>query len=129
MSVRIKPRLGRKRVPRPLPGARLRRTGCRRIDPGSAPLTSVLADEDYLTRSMMEPRSQIVSGFAPLMPVYQGVLPQPEAAAIVEFIKSLRFASREPPVLPSLSAYPLCLVPNRGSSVHSCIEMPGGFAI
>jgi cytochrome c oxidase subunit 2 len=61
--------------------------------------TRVLADEDYLTRSMMEPRSQIVSGFSALMPVYQGVLPQPEAAAIVEFIKSLRFASQEPPVL------------------------------
>ena len=29
----------------------------------------------------------------------------------------------------SVSTYPLCLVPNRGSSVHSCIEMPGGFAI
>jgi len=33
---------------------------------------------------------KIVAGFQPLMPNYQGKLTGPEAAAIVEFIKSLR---------------------------------------
>ncbi len=66
------------------------------------PLTGghvVRADEDYLTRSMMDPLADVVAGYAPVMPVYQGVLPEPEVAAIVEFIKSLRFDVTSPEVL------------------------------
>ena len=33
---------------------------------------------------------KVVAGYQPLMPNYQGKLSGPEAAAIVEFIKSLR---------------------------------------
>jgi len=50
----------------------------------------VIADEAYLTESMMEPTVKVVAGYQPLMPNYQGKLTGPEAAAIVEFIKSLR---------------------------------------
>jgi len=50
----------------------------------------VVADEAYLTRSMMEPSADIVAGFKPVMPTFFGLLPQPEAAALVEYIKSLR---------------------------------------
>jgi cytochrome c oxidase subunit 2 len=57
---------------------------------------TVVADEDYLTRSMMEPLADLVNGYPPVMPMYQGVLAQPDAAAIVEFIKTLRFDRREP---------------------------------
>ena len=52
----------------------------------------VLADEEYLTRSMMEPNADVVAGFHTLMPSYFGILPQPEVAALVEYIKSLRDA-------------------------------------
>jgi cytochrome c oxidase subunit 2 len=48
------------------------------------------ADEAYLTESMMDPRAKIVAGFAPVMPTFQGRLDGPSAAAIVEYIKSLR---------------------------------------
>lgn len=51
---------------------------------------TVLADESYLTRSMMDPRADVVAGFQPVMPTFQGRIPAPEVAAIVEFIKSLR---------------------------------------
>ncbi len=51
---------------------------------------TVLADEGYLTESMMDPRAKIVAGYQPVMPTYQGKIPAPEVAAIVEFIKSLR---------------------------------------
>lgn len=51
---------------------------------------TVLVDEAYLTRSMMDPRADIVLGYQPVMPTFQGRLPPPEVAAIVEFIKSLR---------------------------------------
>lgn len=51
---------------------------------------SVAVDESYLTRSMMDPRAEVVAGFQPVMPTFQGRIPAPEVAAIVEFIKSLR---------------------------------------
>ena len=41
---------------------------------------------------MMDPRAKIVKGFKPVMPTYQGRLAAPDAAALVEFIKSLRNA-------------------------------------
>jgi cytochrome c oxidase subunit 2 len=50
----------------------------------------VVADEGYLTESMMDPRARIVAGYEPVMPTFQGRVPAPEIAAIVEFIKSLR---------------------------------------
>lgn len=50
----------------------------------------VIADEAYLTNSMIDPRGQIVRGYKPVMPTYKGKLAAPEAAALVEFIKSLR---------------------------------------
>ena len=39
---------------------------------------------------MIDPRGKIVKGFKPVMPTYKGRLAAPEAAALVEFIKSLR---------------------------------------
>jgi cytochrome c oxidase subunit II len=51
---------------------------------------SVVADEGYLTKSMMDPAADLVAGYQNVMPTYLGKLPPPEAAAIVEYIKSLR---------------------------------------
>jgi cytochrome c oxidase subunit II len=52
--------------------------------------STVIADEGYLTDSMIDPRAKIVKGFKPVMPTYKGRLTAPDAAALVEFIKSLR---------------------------------------
>lgn len=52
--------------------------------------TKVVADEAYLTRSMMDPMVQLVQGYPPLMPSYQGLLQSGEAAAITEYIKTLK---------------------------------------
>jgi cytochrome c oxidase subunit II len=51
---------------------------------------TVVADEGYLTKSMMDPAADIVAGFQNVMPTYQGKLTPPEVGAIVEYIKSLR---------------------------------------
>jgi cytochrome c oxidase subunit 2 len=51
---------------------------------------TVLADEAYLTKSMMDPAAQIVAGYQNVMPTYQGKLSPPEVAAVVEYIKSLK---------------------------------------
>ena len=55
----------------------------------------MIADEAYLTDSMIDPRGKVVKGFKPVMPTYKGRLAAPEAAALVEFIKSLRSPSLE----------------------------------
>ena len=51
---------------------------------------TVVADEAYLTDSMIDPRAKVVKGFKPIMPTYKGRLAAPDAAALVEFIKALR---------------------------------------
>ena len=48
------------------------------------------ADEAYLTRSMMDPAVEIVDGYQPVMPSYEGKLTAPETSALVEYIKSLQ---------------------------------------
>lgn len=55
----------------------------------------VVADEGYLTDSMIDPRAKIVKGYKPVMPTYRGKLSAPDAAALVEFIKSLRSPNLE----------------------------------
>jgi cytochrome c oxidase subunit II len=51
---------------------------------------TIVADEGYLTESMMEPYTKMVKGYAQVMPSYRGKLTPPETAALVEYIKSLR---------------------------------------
>ena len=51
---------------------------------------TVVADEAYLTESMMDPAAKLVAGYQNVMPTFQGRIPGPEIAAIVEFIKTLR---------------------------------------
>jgi cytochrome c oxidase subunit 2 len=56
---------------------------------------TVIADEGYLTESMIDPRAKIVKGYKPVMPTFRGKLAAPDAAALVEFIKSLRSSHLE----------------------------------
>ncbi|HSP79883.1 MAG TPA: cytochrome c oxidase subunit II [Myxococcaceae bacterium] len=50
----------------------------------------VVADEAYLTESMMHPGRKVVAGFQPVMPSYLGQLEAAEVAGLLEYIKSLR---------------------------------------
>jgi cytochrome c oxidase subunit 2 len=73
---------------------------------------TVLADEDYLTDSMMDPAKVIHAGFPSVMPSYQGILPQPETAAIVELIRSLRdVRAAAPSAAPDVPVAPSTVVP------------------
>lgn len=68
---------------------------------------AVLADEAYLTESMMDPLAKVVAGYAPVMPGYHGRLSAEDSGALVEFIKSLRptrpgvTAAEEPVYVPT----------------------------
>jgi cytochrome c oxidase subunit 2 len=68
--------------------------------------TAVIADEAYLTESMMDPLFRLHRGFPPVMPTYQGALPAPDVASIVELIKSLRDIREVQRALPSLGPVP-----------------------
>lgn len=73
--------------------------------------STVVADEAYLTRSMMDPMVQIVDGFKPVMPTYRGILAQPEVAALLELMKVLerrpyRPSIELPKVIPETQGQP-----------------------
>ncbi|MCP4898021.1 MAG: cytochrome c oxidase subunit II [bacterium] len=50
---------------------------------------SIVVDENYLRRSLLEPAVDVVAGYEPVMPTYQGRLKDGEINAIIEYIKSL----------------------------------------
>lgn len=51
---------------------------------------SLTVDDAYLKESMLNPSAKIVTGFAPVMPTFQGVLSEREVAALIEYIKTLK---------------------------------------
>jgi cytochrome c oxidase subunit 2 len=61
---------------------------------------TVVADEAYLTESMMDPLAKIRRGYTPVMPSYLGRLQPAEVSAIVQLIKSLRSLPGEIPRQP-----------------------------
>jgi cytochrome c oxidase subunit 2 len=51
---------------------------------------SAVADENYLREAMLDPASQVVQGFAPSMPTYQGKLSDKDIDGLIEYIKTLK---------------------------------------
>lgn len=47
-------------------------------------------DENYLRKSLLEPQADIVAGFDPVMPTYQGLLKDKQIDALIAYIKSLK---------------------------------------
>ena len=58
--------------------------------------SELIADEGYITESMMDPNKRQVQGYQLVMPSFQGILMPLETAAIVEFIKSLPVPETRP---------------------------------
>ncbi len=50
----------------------------------------VLADEEYLRKSMLDPNADVVDGFPPIMPSQKGKLTGDEIQQIIEYVKSLK---------------------------------------
>jgi cytochrome c oxidase subunit 2 len=48
---------------------------------------TVMADENYVRESMLQPQAKIVAGFGPIMPTFQGMLREREIQALIAFIK------------------------------------------
>jgi cytochrome c oxidase subunit II len=49
----------------------------------------VVADDRYLRDSILMPQSQIVAGYDPVMPSYEGQISEPDLLQILAYIKSL----------------------------------------
>lgn len=49
----------------------------------------VVADENYIRESIMDPQAKIAAGFDPVMPTYKGRLKDAEITAIIEYVKTL----------------------------------------
>ncbi|PJZ40980.1 cytochrome c oxidase subunit II [Leptospira kmetyi] len=48
------------------------------------------ADENYIRKSILQPTAQVVKGYPPAMPSYQGQLSDDEINALIEYIKTLK---------------------------------------
>jgi cytochrome c oxidase subunit 2 len=48
-----------------------------------------VADENYIKRSILEPSAQVVAGYEPVMPSFQGRLNDREIDAIIAYMKTL----------------------------------------
>ena len=49
----------------------------------------VVADEDYLRSSILDPGSQVVVGYKPIMPTFQGQLSEETLMQIISYLQSL----------------------------------------
>ena len=51
---------------------------------------TVVADENYIRESILNPDAKIVDGFKALMPPFKGLVSEDDVLALIEYIKSLR---------------------------------------
>src|SRR5258708_7658085 len=70
---------------------------------------TVVADENYLRESILDPGAKIVSGFKPVMPTFQGLVSEEQLNALVTYVKSL---SKSVPV----GAPPAYVAPTKSAS-------------
>jgi cytochrome c oxidase subunit 2 len=50
---------------------------------------TVTADDDYLRTSIVDPRSQVVKGYANIMPVYEGQMSDEELDDVIAYLRDL----------------------------------------
>ncbi|MCU0493833.1 MAG: cytochrome c oxidase subunit II [Chloroflexaceae bacterium] len=50
---------------------------------------TLTADENYIRESILNPRAQIVAGYPPIMPPYDGILNDQQINELIEYIRSL----------------------------------------
>ncbi len=63
----------------------------------------VTADENYIRESILAPSAKVVSGFKPIMPVFQGLVSEEDLNALVAYVKSLNQAPSGAAAMPSLA--------------------------
>ena len=56
----------------------------------------VVADDNYIRESILNPNAKIVNGFQPIMPTFQGVVSEEGLIQITEYLKHLSVQESEP---------------------------------
>jgi cytochrome c oxidase subunit 2 len=64
------------------------------LDDGS----TVVADDNYIRESIVNPGAKIVAGYKPIMPTFQGILTEDQVLALISYIKSLSAPVQNEPV-------------------------------
>ena len=57
---------------------------------------TVIADENYIRESIVEPRAKIVAGYQPIMPTFKGLTGEEGILQLIAYIKSLKAEERVP---------------------------------
>jgi len=60
--------------------------------------STVIADDAYIRESILNPGAQIVAGFKPIMPSFQGIATEDELLALIAYVKSLAVSQQSEPV-------------------------------
>lgn len=70
--------------------------------------SAVVADENYVRESILDPQAQVVAGFQPVMPTFKGRMTDQQIGWIIEYLKTLSSGQQAappaaPPSSPSVS--------------------------
>jgi cytochrome c oxidase subunit 2 len=84
---------------------------------------TVVADENYIRESILNPSAKIVKGFQPIMPSFQGRLTTDQINALIAYIQSLGTQSGSTPAAPG-AAGGVSTPPPPGSAAGAAT--PGG---
>jgi cytochrome c oxidase subunit II len=52
--------------------------------------SKITVDENYIRQSILEPQSQVVKGFQPVMPSFKGILSDDDISGVIAYIKTLK---------------------------------------
>jgi cytochrome c oxidase subunit II len=58
--------------------------------------STIVADENYLRESILQPNAKMVAGYPPIMPTYQGQLTEEQITELIAYVKSLSTATTQP---------------------------------
>ena len=67
---------------------------------------TLAADENYVRQCILNSKDQVVKGFPPIMPVFQGLLTEDQVNALVAYIKSLSASPAGQPTKTASAASP-----------------------
>jgi cytochrome c oxidase subunit 2 len=56
----------------------------------------VIADEDYIRESILNPSAKITAGYQPIMPTFQGLISEEQLLQLIEYVKSLQTQPQVP---------------------------------
>jgi cytochrome c oxidase subunit II len=59
---------------------------------------SVVVDDAYIREHILDPGAQVVAGFKPIMPSFQGIVTEDQMLSLVAYIKSLAMPQQREPV-------------------------------